>query len=143
MTGADRAALDWAINHGVPNGGWCPKGRLAEDGPINLRYRLEEKAMKRCPYCGKQYADDSDICPVDRQTLVEVETKRRMASAPVASGSAQNRHRTRSKPSVPLAISDPKPASRRRLASSSGPPRWLWLASVTPAYVRTSETCRP
>jgi hypothetical protein len=27
--------------------------------------------MKRCPYCGKQYADDADICPVDRQTLVD------------------------------------------------------------------------
>src|SRR5882724_8728715 len=70
-----------------------------------------------------------------------VEMKRLIGSATVASGSAQNRHRTRSKPSV--AISDPRPASRRRPASSSGHPRWLWLASVTPAYVRTSEICRP
>ena len=29
--GADRAALDWAIRHGVPYGGWCPLGGLAED----------------------------------------------------------------------------------------------------------------
>lgn len=27
QTGADRAALDWAIVHGIPHGGWCPKGR--------------------------------------------------------------------------------------------------------------------
>jgi hypothetical protein len=25
--------------------------------------------MKRCPYCGKQYPDDADICPLDQQTL--------------------------------------------------------------------------
>jgi hypothetical protein len=42
QTGADRAGLDWAIKHGVPHGGWCPKGRRAEDGPIDGRYRLKE-----------------------------------------------------------------------------------------------------
>ena len=34
QTGADRAGLDWAMKHGIPHGGWCPKGRNAEDGPI-------------------------------------------------------------------------------------------------------------
>ncbi|MFC6285173.1 putative molybdenum carrier protein [Nocardioides sp. GCM10027113] len=33
QTGADRAALDWAVRHGVPHGGWCPAGGLAEDRP--------------------------------------------------------------------------------------------------------------
>jgi hypothetical protein len=42
QTGADRAALDWAIAHGIPHGGWCPRGRRAEDGPIPARYRLAE-----------------------------------------------------------------------------------------------------
>jgi hypothetical protein len=42
QTGADRAALDWALAHGVNCGGWCPKGRLAEDGPIDLKYPLKE-----------------------------------------------------------------------------------------------------
>src|SRR6266542_4186564 len=42
QTGADRTALDWAIAHGVPHGGWCPKGRKAEDGPIDARYELVE-----------------------------------------------------------------------------------------------------
>ncbi len=42
QTGADRAALDFAINHGIPHGGWCPKGRKAEDEPIDTRYRLTE-----------------------------------------------------------------------------------------------------
>ncbi len=42
QTGADRAALDWATAHGVPHGGWCPHGRLAEDGMIDPRYQLTE-----------------------------------------------------------------------------------------------------
>ena len=42
QTGADRAALDFAIDHRIPHGGWCPSGRRAEDGPISIRYRLRE-----------------------------------------------------------------------------------------------------
>ena len=32
QTGADRAALDFAIKMDLPHGGWVPVGRLAEDG---------------------------------------------------------------------------------------------------------------
>ena len=42
QTGVDRAALDAAQAHGVPVGGWCPRGRRAEDGRIPARYPLEE-----------------------------------------------------------------------------------------------------
>jgi len=42
QTGADRAALDFAIQHGIPHGGWCPRGRLAEDGPLEEIYQLTE-----------------------------------------------------------------------------------------------------
>jgi len=42
QTGADRAALDWALEHNVPSAGWCPKGRKAEDGPIDPKYPLKE-----------------------------------------------------------------------------------------------------
>ncbi len=42
QTGADRAALDWAISNNILHGGWCPKGRLAEDGRINPKYELDE-----------------------------------------------------------------------------------------------------
>lgn len=44
QTGADRAALDWAIAHDVPHGGWCPRGRMAEDGAIAECYALQETA---------------------------------------------------------------------------------------------------
>jgi len=42
QTGADRAGLDVAIRWGFPHGGWCPKGRKAEDGIISTQYNLIE-----------------------------------------------------------------------------------------------------
>ncbi|NEX20233.1 hypothetical protein G3480_07885 [Thiorhodococcus mannitoliphagus] len=42
QTGVDRAALEAAMALGLPVGGWCPKGRRAEDGAIDARYPLRE-----------------------------------------------------------------------------------------------------
>ncbi len=42
QTGVDRAALDVAIKLGIPHGGWIPKGRLTEDGPLPEAYRMRE-----------------------------------------------------------------------------------------------------
>jgi hypothetical protein len=42
QTGVDRGALDAALETGVPCGGWCPAGRLAEDGVIPARYPVTE-----------------------------------------------------------------------------------------------------
>lgn len=45
QTGVDRAALDMALERGMLCGGWCPKGRMAEDGPIAERYPLKETPL--------------------------------------------------------------------------------------------------
>jgi len=42
QTGADRAALDFALARGIPHGGWCPQGRRAEDGVLREDYELSE-----------------------------------------------------------------------------------------------------
>lgn len=42
QTRVDRAALDWAIDMGIAHGGWCPRGRTAQDGPLPERYKLKE-----------------------------------------------------------------------------------------------------
>lgn len=42
QTGVDRAALDAARELGITIGGWCPKGRRAEDGAIAKHYPLVE-----------------------------------------------------------------------------------------------------
>ena len=84
QTGVDRGALDAALDVGAPCGGWCPEGRLAEDGLIDLRYPLSELP-------GGGYADrtranvrDSDGTLVllagepDAGTRVTIETARRL-----------------------------------------------------------------
>jgi hypothetical protein len=60
QTGADRAALDWAISRNIPHGGWCPRGRLAEDGTIPCRYNLQEMPTKNYPKRTEQNVVDSD-----------------------------------------------------------------------------------
>ena len=50
QTGVDRAALDVAIELGIPCGGWCPKGRKAEDGPIDPKYPLRETKFEEYPF---------------------------------------------------------------------------------------------
>ena len=42
QSGVDRAALDASIKFKIPHGGWCPKGRSAEDGMIDACYQLNE-----------------------------------------------------------------------------------------------------
>jgi hypothetical protein len=42
QTGIDRGALDAALELGLECGGWCPEGRLAEDGAIPEQYPLRE-----------------------------------------------------------------------------------------------------
>jgi len=42
QTGADRAALDFAIEFNIPYGGWVPKGRKTEDKRLPEKYNLEE-----------------------------------------------------------------------------------------------------
>ena len=42
QTGVDQAALDVAIKLAVEHGGWIPKGRITEKGPLPEDYRLKE-----------------------------------------------------------------------------------------------------
>jgi hypothetical protein len=60
QTGADRAALDIAIDLGIPHGGWVPKGRAAEDGAIPARYRVTETESSAYDERTKLNVRDSD-----------------------------------------------------------------------------------
>jgi hypothetical protein len=60
QTGADRAALDFAIYHDIAHGGWCPKGRLAEDGTIEPTYQLQETSTKKYPQRTEKNVEESD-----------------------------------------------------------------------------------
>ncbi len=60
QTGVDRAALDVALELGIPCGGWCPKGRRAEDGVIPDRYPLQETSSTSYPVRTERNVKDSD-----------------------------------------------------------------------------------
>ena len=60
QTGADRAALDFAIKHHIPHGGWLPKGRKTEDGTLPEKYQLQEMPTPDYSKRTKQNVLDSD-----------------------------------------------------------------------------------
>jgi putative molybdenum carrier protein len=60
QTGVDRAALDVALALEVPCGGWCPRERRAEDGPIPDRYPLTETPTASYPERTESNVRDSD-----------------------------------------------------------------------------------
>jgi hypothetical protein len=60
QTGVDRAALDIAFELGLPCGGWCPKGRAAEDGVIPPHYPLIETTSDRYALRTEWNVRDSD-----------------------------------------------------------------------------------
>ncbi len=60
QTGVDRAALDVALERGLPCGGWCPQGRRAEDGAIPERYPLRETPTPAYPQRTEWNVRDAD-----------------------------------------------------------------------------------
>ena len=60
QTGADRAALDVAMDLDIPHGGWILKGRKTEDGTLPDRYHLQEMPTYSYPKRSEQNVMDSD-----------------------------------------------------------------------------------
>ncbi len=87
QTGADRAALDWAMSRGVPHGGWCPKGRRAEDGPIPARYCLQETEAANYLVRTEQNIVDSDGTVIFTLKAVLSGGSKRTLNLPVNMGS--------------------------------------------------------
>jgi hypothetical protein len=59
QTGADQAVLDIVIKLGIPHGGWIPKGRITEAGPLPDKYRLKEMTTDSYSECIEQNVKDS------------------------------------------------------------------------------------
>ncbi len=60
QTGADRAALDVAIELDIPHGGWIPKGRKTEDGVLPDKYQLQEMPTTSYPKRTEKNVLDSE-----------------------------------------------------------------------------------
>lgn len=101
QSGADRAVLDWALEHQIAHGGWCPRGRRAEDGPIDRRYQLHETPSKSYHQRTEWNVRDSDgtvVLSVDKR--LGAGSKRTLEFARRYRKPALHLHRT-----VPLAES--------------------------------------
>ena len=75
QTGVDRAALDAAIAAGLAHGGWCPRGRRAEDGPIDPRYELRETESDEYPARTARNVRDADATLILRRGEITGGTK--------------------------------------------------------------------
>jgi hypothetical protein len=60
QAGAERAALDVAMALGISHGGWIPKGRLTETGPLPDKYHLKQMPSPGYPECAEQNIIRSD-----------------------------------------------------------------------------------
>jgi hypothetical protein len=60
QTGVDWAALDVAIARGISHGGWCPRGRRAEDRRIPDVYDLQETDERDYSVRTRHNVEDSD-----------------------------------------------------------------------------------
>jgi hypothetical protein len=60
QTGADIAGIDAAIANDFPYGGWVPKGRRTEDGPLPDKYQLQEMPTNSYPKRTERNVLDSD-----------------------------------------------------------------------------------
>jgi hypothetical protein len=64
QTGANRAALDFALKQGIPHGGWCAKGRQTLDGTLDPKYKLKEVTTEDGPDRTEWNVRDSDATVV-------------------------------------------------------------------------------
>lgn len=106
QTGVDRAALDVALEVGLPCGGWCPAGRRAEDGRIPARYPLRETPSRDYAQRTEWNVRDSDA------TLI-------VARRPLSGGTARTARLARQH-GRPVLVVDP-----RDLRSVANVRRWL------------------
>ena len=104
QTGADRGGLDAAIHCGPPHGGWCPKGRKAEESIIPADYRLKEMASPEYLLRTKANVFDSEATVI-------------FTYGPPTGGSLKTstyaHHLEKSYHAVDLLHATPKPSHRR------------------------------
>ena len=106
QTGVDRAALEVAEVLGLARGGWCPRGRKAEDGPIPAKFLLTETRSPQYAVRTRWNVRDSD------GTLLLVPAEPSGGSALTLAAA-----RARGKPVLVVNLGDAPDAARTR--------RWL------------------
>ncbi len=65
QSGVDRAALDVAIERGIPYGGWCPKGGWAEDFPTPPGLLAKYPALQESPSADPAQRTEANVREAD------------------------------------------------------------------------------
>jgi hypothetical protein len=124
QTGVDRAALDVALALGLPCGGWCPRGRRAEDGKLPERYPLRETRSAGYPQRTALNVRDSDGTLVlirgkpDRGTALTIRLAQRyrrpflVLDLPQATGPAAARRWIKENRILVLNVAGPRESSQ-------------------------------
>jgi len=128
QTGVDQAALDVALELDIPCGGWCPRGRWSEDGPIDERYPLVESSSADPSERTERNVRDSN------GTLIIA----RLTKGELTGGTALT-HRIAVELGRPLLLADPRdPQAPRAIAA------WLQDNSIAVLNVAgPRESTRP
>jgi hypothetical protein len=106
QTGVDQAALDAAARAGLACGGWCPKDRWSEAGPIDDRYPLTET-----PSSDPAQRTDLNVRDGDGTLII--------AGAPLTGGTTLTRRLARRR-GRPCLVVDPRDGS-----AANAIRRWL------------------
>ncbi len=116
QTGVDRAALDAALQSKIPIDGWCPRGRLAEDGVLPERYVLRETPSARYPERTEWNVRDSEgtlLLPYGRLLG--------------GTGLTAELAKKYGRPTLRLDLADPSD----RFQAASKILAWMWEAGIT------------
>lgn len=106
QTGVDRAALDWAMANDISYGGWCPQGRMAEDGMIDVQYNLRETPKS-------DYRQRTEWNVRDSDATVIISLASQLAGGSLATAGFAAEHR---KPCLHLSGLQDAPENSRQLA---------------------------
>jgi hypothetical protein len=123
QTGADRAALDFAIDRGLDHAGYCPKGRKSEDGPLPDHYQLTETKSADYPERTRLNVEMADATvvfhpdgQVSRGSALTVRHARKVGKPYVVLGHFPDVAADAADLSAFLVLQTPQGAQRRRLA---------------------------
>ncbi|MEM6690446.1 MAG: putative molybdenum carrier protein [Planctomycetota bacterium] len=119
QTGVDRGALLAAIELGVPHGGWCPRGRRADDGVIPPDFNLRELASAEYP-------------PRTRQNIIESDATLILYRSPMGVGTRLTKRilRELAKPTLSVRIDRTRSKIIREIRS--------WLHEIQPATLNVA-----
>jgi hypothetical protein len=124
QTGVDRAALDWAIRRGIAHGGWCPKGRRAEDGVIPEHYEVHESDRS-------DYADRTERNVIDSDGTAVISINPTLTGGSKTTEELALKH---GKPFLHVHVETPDPAKAMRQFVSAH-----HIATLNVAGPRASE----